>query len=139
MTKQQKIAATIMSTIIITGILSTILKKNELKEKLEKCSVYTVGVVTRIHTLRKIPRMKYKYSIKGVIIENDHTIGLFDGNKDEFWNIDTDKLANRRLMLRVYCNDVKANKILWDIAIPDTLKYIPANGWKEIPYGLGEN
>jgi hypothetical protein len=47
-------------------------------------------------------------------------------------------LMNERFWVRVYCKDFSVNRIYWEAKVPDTLQFIPPNGWKEIPYGLGD-
>ena len=41
------------------------------------------------------------------------------------------------VFLKVTCNQDGLGKVLWDIPVPDTLTFIPKNGWDEMPYGLG--
>ncbi|MFC3812828.1 hypothetical protein [Lacihabitans lacunae] len=43
---------------------------------------------------------------------------------------------NSRYFIKVSCGNPKIVKIIRDVHVPDTLKFIPTNGWVEIPYGL---
>ena len=101
-------------------------------KKLSKCSVYTIGTITRVYTLRGQTRAAYYYKINGKNVEKTKGVNNFDTN--ESWSVDMDKLRTRRLMLQVYCNDINVHRVLWDVAVPDTLRYIPTNGWKQIPF-----
>ena len=41
-----------------------------------------------------------------------------------------------RCFLKIACAYPKHSEAYWNIKIPDTLQYIPVNGWDKIPYGL---
>ncbi len=45
-------------------------------------------------------------------------------------------ILNSRFFIEVNCHDFNTNKILWEIPVPDTLEFVPLEGWKEVPYGL---
>jgi hypothetical protein len=45
-------------------------------------------------------------------------------------------VMSKRYFVRVFCDDLQVNRIHWDIPVPDTLTYVPPNGWHNIPYGL---
>ena len=47
---------------------------------------------------------------------------------------------SNRYWVQISCTDFRYREMhYWDIKVPDTLSYVPFEGWKEIPYDLGEN
>lgn len=100
--------------------------------KLYACSVYTIGIISRVHTLRGHTYATYNYRINEKTVQADRNVTNFD--TDEPWSVDMNKLSKRRLLVRVYCNDINVHRIVWDVAIPDTLRHVPIQGWKEIPF-----
>jgi hypothetical protein len=40
-------------------------------------------------------------------VENQQSIGIGESNKKDFWFVDTDKLRNKRLVVRVSCGNVQ--------------------------------
>lgn len=125
------------SNIIGFGLLSVLLivcfiqDRNE-RQKLYACSTYTIGEIARVHTLRGQTYVAYHYKINAKTVEADDNVTNFDTN--EPWTVDMNKLSKRRLLIRVYCNDINVHRIVWDVAVPDTLRNIPAQGWNYIPF-----
>jgi hypothetical protein len=136
MTRNQKINGVIFTTAMCLIFIDIIWKNHSLDKKLSNCSFYTIGEPTKVYMLRGGVWVKYKYTINSIVINSEDGVGPNDTH--EWWTIDMEKLKNRRLMLQVYCDDLNENRILWDVPVPDTLQFIPPNGWKEIPYGLGD-
>jgi hypothetical protein len=98
-------------------------------EKLDSCSIITIAYSTRF-----VPQstLYYYFYLNNSKIEYSYTIpfstmGKFSRNST---------LLNERFWIRVYCKDYQLNSICWEVKVPDTLQYIPNNGWAKIPYGL---
>ena len=125
------------SNIIGFGIISVLLILSFVKDRNERyklyaCSIYTIGKISRVHTLRGHTYATFHYRINEKTIEADDNITTFDTG--ESWNVDMNKLSKRRLLLRVYCNDINVHRIIWDVTVPDTLRDIPVQGWNYIPF-----
>ena len=100
--------------------------------KLDKCSTYTIAYISRLHTNRSSLYVTYEYTLHGKRIEDTQGISNFD--TDEPWFVDQRKLAKRRLLVKVYCDDTKINRVMWKIYVPDSLRHVPINGWKNVPF-----
>lgn len=133
MTKGQRING-ILFLIVFSGLfLALFLQNRAISEKLAECSSYTVADIKRVYTLRAMVQIKYTYKVGNQIVEASEGVDGFDTH--EFWNIDLNKLENRkRLLLKFYCADINVHQILWDSPVPDTLDNIPTQGWKETPF-----
>ena len=136
MTRNQIKSGISFAGVIIFLTLYGRYRSQELINKLHSCSYYTISKPVRAYKRNWMPRLTYSYTIKSQKIEETESVGVLESGS--IWGIDLDELSHKRLLVQVYCKDLNKHKILWDITIPDTLQYIPANGWKEIPYGLGE-
>ena len=104
-------------------------QEKRIESKLESCSVITIAYPKKF-----VPNghIYYNFTLNNLTIEDSYTIpfptmGKFHRNST---------LLSMRFWIRVYCDDYEVNKIYWDANVPDTLQFIPKNGWKEIPYGI---
>jgi hypothetical protein len=102
------------------------------RQKLNDCSIITIAYPTKW-----IPRatIKYNFTLHGKNIRRGETMtyptmGQFERGKH---------LLNERFWVKVYCKDFTLSRIYWEAKVPDTLTYVPPNGWSEIPYGLANN
>ena len=103
------------------------------RKKLSACSVYTVGKITRVYSVRGQVRATYFYRVNAKTVQaTDDGVSNFDTG--ESWTVDMNKLSKRRLLLQVYCDDISVHRILWKVSIPDTLQFVPTQGWKELPF-----
>ena len=77
--------------------------------------------------------MYYTYTLNSTQIKDYDGVdkGDYNANGESYY-------LKKRFFLKVSCNDVKNTKIIWSVLVPDTLNYVPANGWDKIPYNLGK-
>ena len=97
--------------------------------EISKCPIITVAYPEKF-----IPRshIYYGFKIKG---KNYHdsfimpypTMGKFERGKN---------LMKERFWVQISCNDYTISRIYWEAKVPDTLQFVPPNGWDKIPYGL---
>lgn len=132
MAKAQKIKGLIFVVVVGGSLLALYFQSRTVSKQLFKCSVYTVAHITHTYQLQGMSHIEYSFSVENKIFQGDEAVNNFDTG--ESWSVDFKKLSERRLLLKVYCNDPKVHRILWDIPVPDTLQYVPVNGWKEIPF-----
>ena len=99
--------------------------------KLSDCSVYTIAVNKRVKYLKLNPWFDYDFSYKNQVLTRDARIPSSETN--EWERVNKAEWENRRFWVQVHCEDAKTHKILWDYKVPDTLRFIPQNGWNELP------
>ncbi|SOE21434.1 hypothetical protein SAMN06298216_1902 [Spirosomataceae bacterium TFI 002] len=46
------------------------------------------------------------------------------------------EILHSRFFVRISCFNPKMFSVVWDIKVPDSLTFVPKNGWDKIPYGL---
>lgn len=120
------------SSLSLLAVVGFFQDRNE-RYKLYSCSVYTIGEISRVYSVRGQVRINYSYRLNTKTVQvTSKGVSNFDTN--ESWSIDMNELSKRRLLVRVYCNDINVNRIVWDVAVPDTVQRIPIEGWKEMPF-----
>ena len=103
------------------------------RKKIYACSVYTIGKINRVYSVRGQVRINYSYQLNGKTVQIESKgVNNFDTN--ESWSVDMHKLGRRQLLLRVYCDDIDIHQIEWDVTVPDTVRRVPVKGWKEMPF-----
>jgi hypothetical protein len=134
--KLNKINPAHIFSIILLGLCAVFYVRDRIRlnSKLGKCSLYTVAKVTRIKYRKSHAWIVYEYKFKGNAIEKDDPAN--PGSFDEWLNKDIQELAKRRFWVQMSCEDPNFHKLLWDVAVPDTLQNIPVNGWEKLPFGL---
>lgn len=138
MTENQKKSGIAFCVIMIIVIVYDFYYRNEVSKNMKECSRYTIGEIKSVYTSRWMTRIKYQFQARQIRVEHNTTVGRSES--EDGWWIDKEKLKERRLLIQYYCKEPKSiHKIFWDIKVPDTLSYVPFEGWKEIPYDLGEN
>lgn len=105
------------------------IQENNIDKKFDKC--YRITVASPYKLIRQ-KNMYFTFELNGKKI--NETAGVSSGDVGLHWN--NNFVLEKRFWLKVYCDDFKVNRVIWDIPVPDTLKFIPANGWDKIPYGL---
>ena len=106
-------------------------QESEIERKFNECSFFTVATPTEMTTSHNL-YFKFYYNGKNYDENTDvgaENLGLFYTKQSAM---------STRYWVRVYCKDLNINRMYWDAKVPDTLQYIPKEGWKEIPYGLAE-
>jgi len=60
-----------------------------------------------------------------------------DGNIQDFSSFnDFQKYKNKKYFVKLSCDSPSISELIWDIEVPNTLKFIPIDGWPKIPYEL---
>jgi hypothetical protein len=98
-----------------------------------ECPKFTVGYPQKFIPQGHIFYYFYYGSHKqenSFIIDTGGQKGVFENSEKE--------LMNTRFWIQLNCKKPHINRIYWDAKVPDTLQFIPPNGWKEIPYGLAD-
>jgi hypothetical protein len=117
--------------LFLSFILFWVWDSHRLSHKFKECSFYTIATPTEMTNSHSL---YFTFSYKGKIYDSYTTVGAEDLG---LWY--TQKSAmSRRYWVKVSCADLRFDEMQWEIKVPDTLQYIPFNGWKEIPYGLKE-
>ncbi len=94
-----------------------------IKQRLASCNRVNIGILTHYQVSfegNKLPVISHK--LNGQIYSG---IASIKHNK-----------IGARYFLRYHCNNPSTFRIIENISVPDTLKYIPTNGWKKVPYEL---
>jgi hypothetical protein len=97
-----------------------------------KCSRISLVSPTRIVGSGKIGyHLDFTFSINNRIIDGSNRIprDIYSDHKDSYF-------LKNRFFIKVSCENDNFHRIVWDFVVPDTLQYVPANGWDKIPYGL---
>ncbi len=117
--------AVFMCPFLILGYL----QNTKTKEKLKTCSFYTI-----LHPIRMPDshKMYFFFYHNGIKREDSTSVGATD--LGAFYT--KTSAINRRYWIQIYCKDMETIKVSWDIPVPDTLQFIPTNGWDKIPYDL---
>lgn len=127
--KKQKIAFFFLLTIAVLFTVFYNKQENEITRKLDSCSFYSIATPIRMpdsHTLY------FSFPFEGKIIKSSTSLGADDAG----FTYTKRSVMSKRYFVRVFCDDLQVNRIQWDIPVPDTLNYVPVNGWGKIPYGL---
>jgi len=104
-------------------------QESEKTEKLKECSFFTVITPIKMPDRRK---MYYFYNYHSERHENNTSV-----NEDDLGaGYTSENALKKRYWIQVHCNDFQTDRVRWDVPVPDTLQYIPVNGWDKIPYGL---
>jgi hypothetical protein len=96
------------------------------ENKLEKCSRITVCRVIGFESDFEggsSPLFAYEYN----------SVTYKNGGAGDMSNINH---LNSRYFLKISCEKPSIVKIIRDVHVPDTLKFIPTNGWEKLPYNL---
>lgn len=103
------------------------------KYQLEKCYRIFVGFPVEISGGPKTGyNLHFKFSKNNININNYDSI-----DKDEYFEKGGDEYyLKKHFFVKVSCTEENNISVIWDIPVPDTLKFVPANGWDKIPYGL---
>jgi hypothetical protein len=118
--------------LLIIAVLFTIFyvrQENEITRKLNRCSFYSLITPIRMPDNHKL---YFSFIYKGQIIKSSTSLGADDAGL----TYTKRSVMSKRYFVRVFCDDLQVNRVQWDVPVPDTLQYIPPNGWAELPYGL---
>lgn len=104
-------------------------QEKKISQKLDKCSFFTIMVPIRMPNSHKV---YFYYYYKNVKYENSSSIGAED--LGPFYSMG--EILRNRYWVQVSCEDVNINRVKWEFTVPDSLQFVPINGWNTIPYGL---
>ncbi|MFD2520094.1 hypothetical protein [Emticicia soli] len=76
-------------------------------------------------------RVYFSYYYKNVQYEGSSNVGAEDLG---FYSIN--EILSNRYWVQVNCKDFNIKRVRWEYTVPDTLQFVPANGWNTIPYDL---
>ena len=102
------------------------------KNKISTCHKVTIATViggSGSFSTRRGLTYTYKY--------NSIQFSDSDGNiQDYSYFKDFKKYKNKKYFVKLSCDNPSISELIWDIEVPDTLKFIPIDGWSKIPYEL---
>ena len=98
----------------------------------DKCSRYTIAKVERVKHRNLKAWIVYSFTLNNKKVEYDNPANPTDTG--DWLKDDENSLIKRRFWIRVYCNDYDVHRLLWKPAVPETLKYIPNDGWTNAPF-----
>ena len=82
---------------------------------------------------------KTGYIMYYTYILNSKQVKDYDGVDKGDYNANGDSYyLKKKFFLKVSCTDVKNTEVIWSVPVPDTLNYVPINGWDKIPYNLAK-
>jgi hypothetical protein len=128
-------AKIVIPLVIIFGIwfaYSFWKQEKGITNKIESCSFVTVMTPTRMPDSHKV---YFTFMYNDSLVRSTGTVGA--GDLGMFYSID--KILNSRYFISVYCNDLQINRVIWNVKVPDTLRFIPKKGWDKIPNNLLNN
>lgn len=103
-------------------------KRNELR----KCSKYSIAKVTGgAGGTGRGASIEYEFNFENKLVSSSD---IFDGSYRGFLVITESK--EKRYFVSFSCSSPAISRVIWDIPVPDTLSYIPKDGWDGIPYSL---
>jgi hypothetical protein len=104
-------------------------QEDRITKKLEECCIVTLIEPIRMPDTHKL---YFKYRLNNQKYESSNSVG----SEDLGMLYSRSKILNMRFFVKIYCQDYSVNRVQWDIPVPDTLQFIPVNGWTSIPYDL---
>lgn len=127
------IGVLLMFSAMIGGVIWFIIfyyrQEQGITGKLDECSFYTIATPVKMSTSHIV---YFNFSYKDIKYEQSANVGA----EDLGISYTTSEILSSRYWIKVYCKDLHVNRIIWKHPVPDTLQYVPAEGWKDIPYGL---
>ncbi len=99
-----------------------------ISRKLNECSFFTIMTPIRMPNSH---RVYFSYYYKNVQYEGSSNVGAEDLG---FYSIN--EILSNRYWVQVNCKDFNIKRVRWEYTVPDTLQFVPANGWNTIPYDL---
>ncbi len=111
--------------ILLAGGIGFFLYQRKL---LNRCNKITVATYVKYQSLAKTGSgALFTYQFNG------QTFNTNDGLKNN------DRVKEGRVFLKLSCEQPSIANVYWDIPVPDTLTFVPTNGWNDVPYGLDKS
>lgn len=114
---------------IIVFCTAYFIQEHNANSKIESCPIVTVAYPIRMPDSHKL---YFFYHYRGKRYEDAASLG----SDDLGCCYTIREVLASRFWVQVYCKDLSVSRIYWEAKVPDTLQYIPANGWDKIPYGF---
>jgi hypothetical protein len=97
------------------------------KYKIHKCHrIYVLSPIRITGGVKTGLTLHFTFTKDGREINGDDVIPKYG---DKYF-------LKNRFFIKVSCDNENYSSGVWDFVVPDTLQYVPANGWDKIPYGL---
>lgn len=100
-----------------------------ISRKLNECSFFTIMTPFRMPNSH---RVYFYYYYKNVQYEGSSNVGA----EDLGFSYNSYEILNNRYLVQVNCKDFNINRVRWEYIVPDSLHFVPANGWNTVPYDL---
>ena len=119
------IAAFVISSVLIHQCFN--------ESKISDCSRITIAIITgKSGSFSTIKTLNYEYTCNVKVIFGADGEGIKDYDFFKNFNV----AEKKRFFVKYSCADNNISKLIWTVSVPDTLNYIPADGWAKIPYDL---
>jgi hypothetical protein len=107
------------------------MEDDEIIYKKQKKAFYFLLTIAVLFTIF-YNTLYFSFVYKGKIIKSSTSVGADDAG----FTYTKRSVMSKRYFVRVFCDDLQVNRVQWDIPVPDSLNYVPVNGWGKIPYEL---
>jgi hypothetical protein len=119
-------AIPILIVVVLLGVSLRIFYRN-----------YKISLCNTIYIAKPIDisgGLKTGFTIHYTFKKNSNSInGSDDLDKKGLSNNGENYYMKKRFFVKVACSDDSNSEIVWDVPVPDSLTYVPDNGWNEIP------
>lgn len=103
--------------------------------KINDCNRITIATITgKSGGFSTTKTLNYTYKCDANVFFGADGEGIKD--YDFFKNFSI--AEKKRFFVKYSCVNNNISKLIWNISVPDTLNYIPADGWAKIPYDLSK-
>lgn len=117
---------------VIIGLL--VYHRNN-EAKINECSRITIATITgKSGGFSTAKTLNYVYKCDTNVFFGADGEGIKDFDFFKNFNI----AEKKRLFVKYSCVNNHISKLIWNVSVPDTLNYIPADGWAKIPYNLSK-
>lgn len=121
----------IFAFVIIGLLIHHFSNEGEVKE----CSRITIATITgKSGGFSTAKTLNYVYKCDAKVFFGADGEGIKDYDFYKNFNI----AEKKRFFVKYSCVNNNISKLVWNISVPDTLTYIPADGWAKIPYDLSK-
>lgn len=117
---------------IIIGLL---IRQCYNEAKINECSRITIATITgKSGSFSTAKTLNYVYKCDANVFFGVDGEGIKDYDFFKSFNV----AEKKRVFVNYSCVNNNISKLVWNISVPDTLNYIPADGWAKIPYNLSK-
>lgn len=116
-------------------IISVLIHQCNYETKMNDCNRITIATITgKSGGFSTAKTLNYVYKCDANVFFGADGEGI----KDYDFFINFNVAEKKRFFVKYSCVDNNISKLIWNVSVPDTLKYIPADGWAKIPYNLSK-